>query len=169
MSKQLIESIVSNKMLEANDMLEAKLNEIRERKLYEMKRMYASEAWEGDEPYMSAKTKEGLAQGKRKAADVLGDPRDPSAMKPKEKEKDDGVTSGMRRTLRGMHRNKTNPFAGAKLIGKNLGQMLTLNKPFKRIGRIAKVVSTSPTVKKIDKTLDSPVGKELGNIGTRNL
>ena len=42
MSRQLIESIVSNNMLEANVMVEAKLAEIRERKMYEMKRMYAA-------------------------------------------------------------------------------------------------------------------------------
>lgn len=44
MSKQLIESIVSGNMLEASDMLEEKLNQIRERKMYEMKRMYAAES-----------------------------------------------------------------------------------------------------------------------------
>ena len=43
MSRQLIESIVSNNMLEANDMVEAKLAEIRERKLHEMKRMFAAQ------------------------------------------------------------------------------------------------------------------------------
>lgn len=42
MSKQLIESILSGNMLEANDMVEAKMAEIREKKMYEMKRMYAS-------------------------------------------------------------------------------------------------------------------------------
>ena len=42
MSRQLIESILSNNMLEANDMVEAKLAEIRERKIYEMKRMFAA-------------------------------------------------------------------------------------------------------------------------------
>jgi hypothetical protein len=42
MSRELIESIISNNMLEANDMVEAKLAEIRERKIYEMKRMFAA-------------------------------------------------------------------------------------------------------------------------------
>ena len=166
MSKELIESIVANDMLEANNMVEARLAEIMERKLYEMKRMMQAENFGRQDPEdVRAKP-----QYQGKASDVLGDPRDPSAMRnPSEKPKDDGVTPGMRRTLRGMHRQQTNPLVGAKLIAKNIGKMLTLNKPFKRIGRIAKVVSTSPTVKKIDKTLDSPVGKELGSIGTRNL
>lgn len=42
MSKQLIESIVSGNMLEASDVVEAKLDEIRQQKMYEMKRMYAA-------------------------------------------------------------------------------------------------------------------------------
>lgn len=71
MSRQLIESIVSGNMLEASDMLEAKLNEIRERKMYEMKRMYAAEA-QSSEPYISPKTRAELAKGRRKASDVLG-------------------------------------------------------------------------------------------------
>ena len=166
MSKELIESIVANDMLEANNMVEARLAEIMERKLYEMKRMMQAEAF--DRPTEAEiRAKPGY---KGRASDVLGDPRDASAMRNSRAEpKDDGVTPGMRKTLRGMHRQQTNPFVGAKLIARNVGKMLTLNKPFKRIGRIAKVVSTSPTVKKIDKALDSPVGKELGNIGTRNL
>ena len=72
MSKQLIESIVSGNMLEASDMLEAKLNEIRERKMYEMKRMYQAEMFGMSKAEIEAKKKAGY----RKAADVLGDPRD---------------------------------------------------------------------------------------------
>ena len=44
MSRQLVESILSNNMLEANDMVEAKLAEIRDCKVYEMKRMFAAES-----------------------------------------------------------------------------------------------------------------------------
>ena len=69
MSRELIESIVSHNMLEANDMVEAKLAEIRERKLYEMKRMFAAkmnEAMGGQDP------KELRAKGYRRAIDVLG-------------------------------------------------------------------------------------------------
>ena len=46
MSRQLIESIVSKNMLEASDMLEAKLDEIKEKKMYEMKRMFAAKMYE---------------------------------------------------------------------------------------------------------------------------
>jgi hypothetical protein len=75
MSRQLIESIVSNNMLEANDMVEAKLAEIRERKMYEMKRMFAAKMHEAagggmTKSEMEAKRKAGY----KKASDVLGDP-----------------------------------------------------------------------------------------------
>ena len=59
MSRQLVESILSNNMLEANDMVEAKLAEIREKKLYEMKRMFAAES-----DYGSEYTKQKIASGK---------------------------------------------------------------------------------------------------------
>jgi hypothetical protein len=71
MSRHLIESITSGDLMTASDMVEAKLAEIRERKLHEMKRMFAAEAFGGltkDEIEMRKKA------GYRKAADVLGDP-----------------------------------------------------------------------------------------------
>ena len=78
MSKQLVESILSNNMLEANDMVEAKLAEIRERKLYEMKRMFTARLDEvmGGRTIAQAK-KEMRARGQtpRRASDVYQDPR----------------------------------------------------------------------------------------------
>lgn len=58
-------------MLEANDTFEATLAEIRERKLYEMKRMYQAEAFGGlTKAEIDARKKAGY----KKASDVLGDP-----------------------------------------------------------------------------------------------
>jgi hypothetical protein len=71
MSRELIESIISNNMLEANDMVEAKLAEIRERKIYEMKRIFAAEAF-GRRPTPD----EQRAAGRKRASDVYPDPRD---------------------------------------------------------------------------------------------
>jgi hypothetical protein len=69
--KQIVESIIAGKMLEANDMLDAKLSEIRERKLYEMKRMFQAEVFGGlSKDDIAIRKKAGY----RKAADVLGDP-----------------------------------------------------------------------------------------------
>lgn len=76
MSRQLIESIIAGDMIEANDMVEATLAQIRERKLYEMKRMFAAkmdEVFGGLSPEEIALRKKA---GYRKAADVLGDPWD---------------------------------------------------------------------------------------------
>lgn len=73
MSRQLIESIISNNMLEANDMVEAKMAEIRERKMYEMKRMFASEAFGGlTKDEIEARKKAGYV----KAADILRKPKE---------------------------------------------------------------------------------------------
>jgi hypothetical protein len=72
MSRHLINSIISKNMLEANDVLEAKLNEIRERKLFEMKRMYQAEAFGG---LTKAEIEARKKAGYKKASDVLGDPR----------------------------------------------------------------------------------------------
>ncbi len=74
MSRQIIESIVAGDMIEANDMVEATLAQIRERKLYEMKRMFAAkmdEVFGGLSPEEIAQRKKA---GYRKASDVLGDP-----------------------------------------------------------------------------------------------
>jgi hypothetical protein len=83
MSRELIESIISNNMLEANDMVEAKMAEIRERKMYEMKRMYAARM---DEIF-GALTKADI-EARRKAGYVeahkkLSDPRDKARKSPK--------------------------------------------------------------------------------------
>jgi hypothetical protein len=74
MSREIIESIVAGDMIEANDMVEATLAQIRERKLYEMKRMFAAkmdEVFGGLSPEQIAQRKKA---GYKKAADVLGDP-----------------------------------------------------------------------------------------------
>ena len=80
MSRELIESIVSNNMLEANDMVEAKMAEIRERKMYEMKRMFASEAFGG---LTKQEIEDRRKAGYKKASDVLGDPREKERKSPR--------------------------------------------------------------------------------------
>lgn len=62
-------------MLEANDMVEAKLAEIRERKIYEMKRMFAAKMHEGVGGLTKAEVEARKKAGYKKASDVLGDPR----------------------------------------------------------------------------------------------
>jgi len=81
MSRQLIESIVSNNMLEANDMVEAKLAEIRERKIYEMKRMFAAKMDEAFGGLTNAEIEARKKAGYKKASEVLGDPRDKKSEK----------------------------------------------------------------------------------------
>lgn len=71
MSRHLVESIISKNMLEASDVVEAKLAEIREKKIYEMKRMMQAEAFGG---LTKAEIEARKKAGYRKAADVLGDP-----------------------------------------------------------------------------------------------
>ena len=62
-------------MLEANDMVEAKLAEIRERKIYEMKRMFAAKMHEGVGGLTKAEVEARKKAGYKKASDILGDPR----------------------------------------------------------------------------------------------
>lgn len=62
-------------MLEANDMVEAKLAEIRERKIYEMKRMFAAKMHEGVGGLTKAEVEERKKAGYKRASEVLGDPR----------------------------------------------------------------------------------------------
>lgn len=76
MSRELIESIVSNNMLEANDMVEAKLAEIRERKLHEMKRMFAAKMEEGVGGLTLAQVQARKELGWKRASEVLPDPRE---------------------------------------------------------------------------------------------
>ena len=68
MSRELVESIISNNMLEANDMVEAKLAEIREKKIYEMKRMFAAKM---DEVFGSKSVKQLRDMGYVKASDPV--------------------------------------------------------------------------------------------------
>lgn len=63
-------------MLEANDMVEAKLAEIRERKMYEMKRMYAARMDEIFGAFSKADIEKRRKAGYKKASEVLGDPRE---------------------------------------------------------------------------------------------
>ncbi len=79
MSRQLVESILSKNMLEANDIFEAKLKDIREKKMYEMKRMFQAEVFGGLSP---AEIEARKKAGYKRASEVLGDPR---AKKPGEK------------------------------------------------------------------------------------
>jgi hypothetical protein len=83
MSRQLIESIVSNNMLEANDMVEAKMAEIRERKMYEMKRMYAANMNETFGALTKADIEARKKAGYKKASEVLGDPREKERNSPR--------------------------------------------------------------------------------------
>lgn len=73
MSRQLVESILSKNMLEANDIFEAKLAEIKERKMYEMKRMYACKMDEaiGGLSGVGGNPEELRAKGYKKAAPEL--------------------------------------------------------------------------------------------------
>jgi hypothetical protein len=116
MSKQLIESILSGNMLEANDMVEAKMAEIRERKMYEMKRMYAARM---DEIF-GALTKADIAArkkaGYKKASEILGDPREKERKSPRinpgakilKKKVSEGVVDDVTRAVkRGVKRTKT--------------------------------------------------------------
>lgn len=73
MSRQLVESIVAGNMLEASDVVSAKLNEIRACKMYEMKKMYQAEAFGGlTKAEIEARKKAGYV----KASEILGDPRE---------------------------------------------------------------------------------------------
>lgn len=67
-------------MLEANDMVEAKMAEIRERKMYEMKRMYASEAFGG---LTKQEIEDRKKAGYKKASEILGDPREKERKSPR--------------------------------------------------------------------------------------
>lgn len=72
MSKQLIESIVSGNMLEASNVVEKKLEEIRQQKMYEMKRMYAAKLDEVLGPWQPGGHPDELrARGYRRAAPEL--------------------------------------------------------------------------------------------------
>jgi|694.fasta_scaffold00983_13 hypothetical protein len=73
MSRQLVESILSKNMLEANDIFEAKLKDIREKKMYEMKRMYAAKMDEaiGGLSGVGGNPEELRAKGYKKAAPEL--------------------------------------------------------------------------------------------------
>lgn len=63
-------------MLEANDMVEAKLAEIRERKMYEMKRMFAAKMEEGVGGLTLAQVQARKELGWKRASEVLPDPRE---------------------------------------------------------------------------------------------
>ena len=70
-------------MLEANDMVEAKMAEIRERKMYEMKRMYAANMTEIFGALTKADIKARREAGYKKASEVLGDPREKERKSPR--------------------------------------------------------------------------------------
>ena len=100
MSRELVESIISNNMLEANDMVEAKLAEIREKKIYEMKRMFAAKMYEGVGGLTKAEIEARKKAGYRKASEVLGDPRKGTTLIPGHKfEKVGKVKSPKRKSI----------------------------------------------------------------------
>ena len=70
-------------MLEANDMVEAKLAEIRERKMYEMKRMYAARMDEIFGALTKADIEARRKSGYKKASEILGDPREKERKSPR--------------------------------------------------------------------------------------
>ena len=100
-------------MLEANDMVEAKMAEIRERKMYEMKRMYASEAFGG---LTKQEIEDRKKAGYKKASEILGDPREKERKSPRinpgakilKKKVSEGVVDDVTRAVkRGVKRTKT--------------------------------------------------------------
>jgi hypothetical protein len=79
----LVESILSEDYVSASELFEARLNDIMERKLYEMKRYIQAEGLGG---LTAAQIQARKELGWRKASDVLPDPRDITiSIKPKTK------------------------------------------------------------------------------------
>ena len=199
MSRELIESIVSNNMLDANDMVEAKLAEIRERKLYEMKRMFAAEAFGRPSP------DEQRAAGRVRASDVHPDPRDapmpgfdsgskssgtkpkkprkarpgkkPEEPKPQEKVTRDWKTSaklGLKRTGTRVAYGLGYPIGRAIGIGKNAlsATKSAISDPIPAAKSAIK--STAKTTGKVaghvGRTIQSaPVTQDMKDIGFRNI
>jgi hypothetical protein len=171
MSRQLIESIVSGNMLEASDMLEAKLNEIRERKMYEMKRMYAAEAFGGmSKAEIEAKKKAGY----RKAADVLKDPRErklpPLPDMKKEKKISESwaraIKMGIKRT--GTRLNVMRHIPGAmKDIAVDAAKSAVAD-PLDTASKVTKATGGA-AVRAVKKAGDAPVFSDLKSIGMRNI
>lgn len=69
----LLEQILNQDYATANELFESKMLELQEKKLYESKRMMQSEVFGGLSPEEIAARKK---SGYKKAADVLGDPRE---------------------------------------------------------------------------------------------
>ncbi len=173
MSKHLIESIISDDLLQANDIFEAKLNEIRARKMYEMKRMYQSEAFGGlTKDEIEARKKAGY----KKAADVLGDPREGRKVKiplpdmKKEKKIAESwaraVKLGIKRT--GTRLNVMRQVPGAmKDIAVDAAKKAVAD-PLDTAAK-ATVGTAKFAGRAVKRAADSPVMSDLHSIGMRNL
>lgn len=188
MSKHLVESIVSNDLLQANDIFEAKLNEIRARKLYELKRMYQAEAFGGlTKAEIDARKKAGY----KKAADVLTDPRGKSLKKiplpdmKKEKKiaeaEGEDKFAGMKptplkkdprgRTLDRLRANLSR-YDTLKARGSKTADARMLKIATGYAGKVAKqaVKNTAKgAAASVGRAINSPLGDDLHSIGTRNL
>lgn len=85
MSRELIESIANGDYVFANELFESRLADIREKKMYEMKRMVQSEAFGGKTRAQAEKEIRARGMTPRKASDVLGDPREAGSTTKKNK------------------------------------------------------------------------------------
>ncbi len=160
-------------MLNANDIFEAKLNEIRARRLYELKRMYQAEAFGGmTKAEIEAKKKAGY----RKAADVLPDPRDikikriPMPDMKKEKKISESwaraLKLGIKRT--GTRLNVMRQVPGAmKDIAVDAAKKAVAD-PLDTAAK-ATVGTAKMAGKAVKRAAKAPVMSDLYDIGTRNL
>jgi hypothetical protein len=76
MSKEIVESILLGDYISANDLFEEKLSNIREKKMYEMKRMMQAETFGGRTRAQAEKEIRARGMTPRRASDVYPDPRD---------------------------------------------------------------------------------------------
>lgn len=189
MSRQLVESILSGNMLEANDMVEAKMAEIRERKMYEMKRMYAAEssfsggqnpedvkkkpgyrgrASEvlGQSPYYTRKERQAKPKSSGKAKETASEPDKFGDTKPTPLKKDPRLRT-MDRLKKNLDRYETLKAKGSKTAD---ARMLKIAKGY--AGKTAKQAVKNVakgTAAAVGRAIDSPVVQDLKSIGFRNL
>lgn len=76
MSIELVESIINGDYVSANELFEQRLNDIKEKKLYETKRMVAADMDEAFGGLTKKEIEDRKKKGFLKASDVLNDPRD---------------------------------------------------------------------------------------------
>lgn len=90
MSRELLESILNKDYVSAKGLFEQRLTDIREKKMYEVKRMVACEELGGRTIAQAEKQMRARGLTPRRASDVLPDPRSatmPSATTPEKKRK----------------------------------------------------------------------------------